>query len=93
MRVSEALLHAGTRERQADDCTFHRGDTCRAPLLEISTNTIGKDEVIEYAAVRRSAPCGSTWYIARKLSGVSTKQDVLYDAIAKAHHSFHAPQP
>lgn len=58
------------------------------PLLEISTTTIGKDEVIEYAAVRRSAPCGSTWYIARKLSGVSTKQDVLYDAIAKAHHSF-----
>jgi hypothetical protein len=58
------------------------------PLLEISTTTIGKDEVIEYAAVRRSAPCGSTWYIARKLSGVSTKQDILYDAIAKAHHSF-----
>jgi thymidylate synthase len=31
------------------------------PLLEISTMKIGKDEVIEYAAVRRSAPCGSTW--------------------------------
>ena len=30
------------------------------PLLEISNTTIGKDEVIEYAAVRRSAPCGST---------------------------------
>ena len=58
------------------------------PLLEISTTTIGKDEVIEYAAVRRSAPCGSTWYIARKLAGVSTKKEILYDAIAKAHHSF-----
>jgi hypothetical protein len=58
------------------------------PLLEISTMKIGKDEVIEYAAVRRSAPCGSTWYVARKLAGVSTKQDVLYDAIAKAHHSY-----
>ena len=58
------------------------------PLLEISTMKIGKDEVIEYAAVRRSAPCGSTWYIARKLAGVSNKQDVLYDAIAKAHHSY-----
>jgi hypothetical protein len=58
------------------------------PLLEISTMEIGKDEVIEYAAVRRSAPCGSTWYVARKLAGVSTKQDVLYDAIAKAHHSY-----
>jgi hypothetical protein len=58
------------------------------PLLEISTRRISKDEVIEYAAVLRSAPCGSTWYIARKLAGVSTKQDVLYDAIAKAHHSY-----
>jgi hypothetical protein len=58
------------------------------PLLEISTMKIGKDEVIEYAAVRRSAPCGSTWYIARKLAGVCTKKDVLYDAIAKAHHSY-----
>jgi len=58
------------------------------PLLEISTMKIGKDEVIEYAAVRRSAPCGSTWYIARKLAGVSTEKDILYDAIAKAHHSY-----
>ena len=58
------------------------------PLLEISTTTIGKDEVIEYAAVRRSAPCGSTWYVARKLAGVSTKKEALFDAIAKAHHSF-----
>ncbi len=58
------------------------------PLLEISLTTIGKDEVIECAVVRRSAPCGSTWYIARKLAGVSTQQDVLYDAIAKAHHSY-----
>lgn len=58
------------------------------PLLEITLTTIGKDEVIECAVVRRSAPCGSTWYIARKLAGVSTRQDALYDAIAKAHHSY-----
>jgi hypothetical protein len=58
------------------------------PLLEISTMKIGKDEVIEYAAVRRSAPCGSTWYIARKLAGISTEKEILYDAIAKAHHSY-----
>lgn len=58
------------------------------PLLEISTMKFGKDEVIEFAAVRRSAPCGSTWYIARKLSGVSTKKEILYDAIARAHHSY-----
>ena len=58
------------------------------PLLEISTMKIGKDEVIEFVAVRRSAPCGSTWYIAKKLSGVSTKKEILYDAIARAHHSY-----
>ena len=58
------------------------------PLLEISITQIGKDEVIECAVVRRSAPCGSTWYIARKLAGVSTKKEALYDAIAKAHHSY-----
>jgi hypothetical protein len=58
------------------------------PLIEISTMKIGKDEVIECAAVRRSAPCGSTWYVARKLAGVSTEKEVLYDAIAKAHHSY-----
>lgn len=58
------------------------------PLLEVSVVKRGKDEVIEAAIVRRSAPCGSTWYIARKLTGVETKKEVLYDAIAKAHHSY-----
>ena len=38
--------------------------------------------------VRRSASYGFTWCIARKLAGVSTKQEALYDAIAKAHHSY-----
>jgi hypothetical protein len=58
------------------------------PSLEASITKLGKDEVIEAAVVRRSAPCGSTWYVARKLTGVATKQEVLYDAIAKAHHSY-----
>jgi hypothetical protein len=58
------------------------------PALEISTAKRGGSEVIESAIVRRSAPCGSTWYIARKLLGVQTKMEILYDAIAKAHHSY-----
>jgi thymidylate synthase len=58
------------------------------PLLEITLATVDRKEVIECAVVRRSAPCGSTWYVARKLAGVSTKQEELYDAIAKAHHSY-----
>jgi len=43
---------------------------------------------VEAAIVRRSAPCGSTWYVARKLTGVETKREILYDAIARAHHSY-----
>lgn len=58
------------------------------PLLKISTGTRGKSEVIESVVVERSAPCGSTWYVARKLIGAATEKDVLYDVIAKAHHSY-----
>ncbi|MCJ7793633.1 thymidylate synthase [Candidatus Bathyarchaeota archaeon] len=58
------------------------------PMLEITLALVDKKEVIECAVVRRSAPCGSTWYIAHKLAGVSTKKEELYDAIAKAHHSY-----
>lgn len=58
------------------------------PSLEVSTVKRGEHEFIESATVRRSAPCGSTWYVARKLFGVETRKQILYDAIAKAHHSF-----
>jgi hypothetical protein len=58
------------------------------PLLELSSVERGEREFIESVTVRRSAPCGSTWYVARKLFGVETKKEILYDAIAKAHHSY-----
>jgi len=58
------------------------------PKLEVSTAKRGGREVIEAVVVRRSAPCGSTWYVARKLIGIETKRESLYDAIAKAHHSY-----
>jgi len=58
------------------------------PLLEISTVKRGNSEVIESIIVRRCAPCGSSWYIARKLIGIETKKEILYGAIAKAHHSY-----
>jgi hypothetical protein len=59
-----------------------------SPLLKIATAKKGKYEVIESTIVERSAPCGSTWYIAKKLIGVETKTEILHDAIAKAHHSY-----
>lgn len=58
------------------------------PSLEISTVTKGKHEVIDSTVVKRSAPCGSTWYVARKLAGIETKREILFDAVAKAHHSY-----
>jgi hypothetical protein len=58
------------------------------PLLEISTVEKDNCGTIEAAVVRRSAPCGSTWYVARKLTGVKTEKETLYDAVAKAHHSY-----
>lgn len=58
------------------------------PLLEVSTTRRGKKEFIDSAIVMQSAPCGSTWYVARKLVGVETKKEVFYDAVAKAHHSY-----
>ncbi len=58
------------------------------PSLEISTIKRGGHNVIESTLVKRSAPCGSTWYVARKLLGVKTEKEILYDAIAKAHHSY-----
>jgi hypothetical protein len=58
------------------------------PSLELSTMKRGKNEVIESSIVRQSAPCGSTWYVARKLIGIETKKETLYDAVAKAHHSY-----
>lgn len=58
------------------------------PSLQISTVKRGDQEVIDSVVVKRSAPCGSTWYIAQKLKGVKTTPDILYDAVAKAHHSY-----
>jgi hypothetical protein len=58
------------------------------PSLEVSTAKRGKLKVIEAAVTRRSAPCGSTWYVARKLTGIETRKEILYDTIAKAHHSY-----
>jgi hypothetical protein len=58
------------------------------PSLEISTVKSGGCKFIESVAVRRSAPCGSTWYIARKLLGLKTESESLRDVVAKAHHSY-----
>jgi hypothetical protein len=58
------------------------------PSLEISTAKRSSHEYIDSTAVKRSAPCGSTWYVAKKLIGTETETETLYDVVAKAHHSY-----
>lgn len=58
------------------------------PEVEVTPSKGESVKIIESVIVKRSAPCGSTWYVARKLRGVEIKKEPLYDAIAKAHHSY-----
>ena len=58
------------------------------PLLRITTEKRNRLKVISSVAVKRSAPCGSTWYVARKLIGKKVQRDELRDVVAKAHHSY-----
>ncbi len=58
------------------------------PSLRITTERRSKSRVISGVNVERSAPCGSTWYVARKLIGKEVQQDEIRDVVAKAHHSY-----
>lgn len=58
------------------------------PSINISTVVTRGHEHVESAEVMRSAPCGSTWYVAKKLLRVEAKTEAIHDAVAKAHHSY-----
>ena len=58
------------------------------PVLRIETIRGCGKKSIGSVVVERSAPCGSTWYVAKKLIGVEVRREILYDVIAKAHHSY-----
>lgn len=58
------------------------------PILNITSEKRNKREVIYGVRVERSAPCGSTWYVARKLIGKEVERDPIRDVVAKAHHSY-----
>ena len=40
------------------------------------------------ANVIRSAPCGSTWYVAKKMLGLEPDQSDLRERISEAHHAY-----
>jgi len=58
------------------------------PILGINTEKRDKSKVICDVIVERSAPCGSTWYVAKKLIGEEVRKEQIRDVVAKAHHSY-----
>jgi len=59
------------------------------PKIEIVTQESrpGKESILA-ANVVRSAPCGSTWYVARRMTGLETDQPDLRERISEAHHAY-----
>lgn len=59
------------------------------PKIEIITqkSRAGKETVLA-ANVIRSAPCGSTWYVAKRMTGLETDQPDLRERISEAHHAY-----
>ena len=47
----------------------------------------GKDAILA-ANVIRSAPCGSTWYVAKRLLGLEPDQPDIRERISEAHHAY-----
>ena len=59
------------------------------PVIEFTVqgSREGKD-VIMGANVVRSAPCGSTWFVAKRLLGLEPDQPDLRERISEAHHAY-----
>ncbi|MDD5769241.1 MAG: DUF166 family protein, partial [Methanothrix sp.] len=59
------------------------------PRIEIVTQESrpGKETILA-ANVVRSAPCGSTWYVAKRMTGLETDQPDLRERISEAHHAY-----
>ena len=55
------------------------------PVLKIGV----VNEVISAVTVKQSAPCGSTWFVAKKLVGApADSQEIIREIVAEAHHSY-----
>ena len=59
------------------------------PKIEVLTqkSRAGKETILA-ANVVRSAPCGSTWYVAKRMTGLETDQPDLRERISEAHHAY-----
>ena len=55
------------------------------PKLEIKA----ENKIIRHVEVLRGSPCGSTWYIAEKITNFPVEpRERLWDKLAKAHHTY-----
>ena len=59
------------------------------PLMEVAVqkSRAGKDTIVA-ANVIRTAPCGSTWYVAKRLLGLEPDQPDIRERISEAHHAY-----
>ena len=81
-------------------CDLHLKPQDDKPVIRrfIAEFGIGRPEVrvevdrrgrIAHVDVLRSAPCGSTWFVAKQLEGVEVENKrELYDRISESHHSY-----
>ena len=59
------------------------------PSVQVETDVTGSgDAIISKARVKRSAPCGATWYICRRLVGTTVDADLMAEVISRAHHTY-----
>ncbi len=59
------------------------------PLIEVAVQRSreGKDHIVA-ANVIRTAPCGSTWFVAKRLLGLEPDQPDIRERISEAHHAY-----
>ncbi|NMB86261.1 MAG: Thymidylate synthase [Methanosaeta sp. PtaB.Bin018] len=59
------------------------------PLIDVvvQKSREGKDHIVA-ANVIRSAPCGSTWFVAKRLLGLEPDQPDIRERISEAHHAY-----
>jgi hypothetical protein len=59
------------------------------PLIEVAVqrSRVGKDHIVA-ANVIRTAPCGSTWFVAKRLLGLEPDQPDIRERISEAHHAY-----
>ena len=59
------------------------------PVIDVAVQKSreGKDHIVA-ANVIRSAPCGSTWFVAKRLLGLEPDQPDIRERISEAHHAY-----